>query len=123
MILCRYEAELLRQLHFTPFDELRDTPPHIIKPKFFCNYCHSLHKLYLDSEKFRSFWNNYDNGRNRPKPEPDALYFLVLPKLHTKNLAQLQISSRNQYRSKIRVGMRESLVWKIAGQVILARSV
>ena len=121
MILCRYEAELLRQLHFTPFDEPRDTPPHIIKPKFFCNYCRSLHKLYLDSEKFRNVWN--DDGRKRPKPEPDAFYFLVLPKLHTKNLAQLQIASKIQYHSKIRVGMRESLVWKIAGQVILARSV
>ena len=52
----RYEAELLRQLHFTPEHKPRDTPSHIINQLFFCNYCHSLHKAYAGSEEFRAFW-------------------------------------------------------------------
>ena len=111
-IPCRYEAELLRQLHFTPLNHPRDKPPHIIHCKFFCNYSQSLHNLYQDDETFRNSWN----GKGRPEPKPDAVFFLVLPKLHTKSLYQLQVHSYNKNKSKT-VGMREPLVWKIAGQV------
>ena len=113
-IPCRYEAELLRQLHFTPLNHPRDKPPHIIFCKFFCNYSQDLHNLYQRDEKFSEFWD----ARGRPEPKPDAVFFLVLPKLHTKSLHQLQVDSyRKAKGKKVPVGMREPLVWEIAGQV------
>jgi hypothetical protein len=120
MISLRYEAELLRQLHFTPGNPppSRDKPPHIIRQKFFCDYCSSLHSAFKKSEEFRDYWIE-----RWPEPTPGAVFFLVLPKLHSKNLSKLQLDCKNQHvrtaspKRVIWVGMREPLLWQVAGQV------
>jgi hypothetical protein len=53
----RYEAEILRQLDFTPNNYNRDRPPHMIKCLFFCNYSSSLHDLYKKDATFRESWH------------------------------------------------------------------
>ena len=121
MISHRYEAELLRQLHFTPGNPppSRDIPPHIIRQKFFCDYCSSLHSAFSKNKAFRDCWK----GANWPEPTPGAVFFLVLPKLHSKNLYKLQADCKAQHESTasqkraIQVGMREPLLWQVAGQV------
>ena len=124
MIAHRYEAELLRQLHFTPGKPppFRDIPPHIIRSKFFCDYCSSLHTAFTKNKAFNHYWTT---GLGWPEPKPGVIFFLVLPKLHSKNLSQLQADCRTQHcagrttseKSAIRVGMKEPVLWQVAGQV------
>jgi hypothetical protein len=126
---CRYEAEILRQLDFTPNNYSRDRPPHMIKCLFFCNYSSSLHDLYNRDAAFRKNWEakydhdlpalcfcNTSNIYRSIEPQPDVFFFLVMPKMHCRNLAVLQRSMKDKHCDAA-VGMKEDALWVIAGQV------
>lgn len=94
----------------------RDCPAHVIKCLFFCNYCSSLHRKFNEDTSFRDQWTKI-YGSDTPEPNPDAFFYMVLPKMHDKNLASLQRDVSN--KCKLSVGMHEDVLWTIAGQVSL----
>ena len=93
----------------------RDCPAHVIKCLFFCNYSSSLHRKFKEDPSFRDQWTSI-YGSETPEPNPDAFFYLVLPKMHARNLALLQRDVSDKYNFST-VGMHEDVLWTIAGQV------